>query len=198
MRLLPEMETALAGFDMAALEVDPQSAYCLTRELTIGYFNPGWFCFAQENSGAEACLRWGLGSSFLAGMTSVMRPSYDALFRTAALTLLPTQQIYLCPTPTRHRQYITRVLPLPSGVFVCHNTLVVERDHEDRGRPLGADYVSPLDLVLQCSNCRRVKHLKVENRWDWIPSLLEIPHEHTSHGLCEPCLAFFYPASAEP
>ncbi len=192
-RLLPAMATALADFDLTALESDPESVYGLTRELTLGYLNPAWFRFAERNAGAESCVAWGLGAPLMAAIAEPLRASYEALFGSAARSGGAVEQTYLCPTPTRQREYRIRVLPLPSGVFLCHNTLVVESEHTDPAQPFGAAYLSEHGFVVQCANCRRLRHASDASRWDWVPALVETPHPQTSHGVCATCLGFFYP-----
>jgi hypothetical protein len=37
----------------------------------------------------------------------------------------------------------------------------------------------------------------VENRWDWVPGWVAESPEDISHGLCDACAAYYYPADRE-
>ena len=55
-------------------------------------------------------------------------------------------------------------------------------------------YVNLDGAVVQCSHCRRCRHV-ITDEWAWVPSLVERSGADVTHGLCDPCLELLYPAA---
>jgi hypothetical protein len=70
------------------------------------------------------------------------------------------------------------------------------------GQPMRRDALDPIEtgiiyrgangLVTMCANCRRTRRAATKV-WDWVPSHVEEIPPGTTHGLCPPCLATYFP-----
>ena len=90
------------------------------------------------------------------------------------------------------------MLPLDPEGWLVYNALVVQRPRRDEAHPLGEAYVGPRGMIVQCSSCRRVRHGRDLDRWDWVPEVMQDKAVAISHGPCEPCLGFCFPPPIEP
>ncbi|GFE61750.1 hypothetical protein [Geobacter sp. AOG2] len=197
----------LLGF-MKAMEPDQgtEIIYGIRPDFRLSYFNEAWVRFARDNGGSPSLMSSEcLGLSVLDVTPEDLRPFYRELFTRAmaSVTYRPRSisHEYECSSPEKYRRFAMNLYRLEGGQgLLIVNALLVEMPHEARGTvPVvpAADADAYLDhhaLVIQCAACRRIKHQQHPGRWDWIPAWVRQPPERTSHGLCELCLNYYYPA----
>ncbi|KAB0670484.1 hypothetical protein F6V30_10090 [Oryzomonas sagensis] len=198
-RLLDFMETGWQGNGSEII-------YGVWPDFRLAYFNEGWVRFARENGGAPWLMSPEcLGRSVLEVTTPELRPFYRELF-TRAITTVTARPYsisheYECSSAEIYRKFAMLLFRLKGGQgLLIANSLVVEMPHTVRGTvPVepsanSAPYHNEHELVIQCAACRRIRHQQLEGRWDWIPAWVSQPPERTSHGLCDLCMSYYYPA----
>lgn len=193
LRLSGTVRTALAPFDLSVLETETYTIYALGPNFELGYMNPAWFKFADENNGSGVRTRFTLGVEVVRGIAPPLQDKYVSCLQRAQISGEPIEDNYLCPSPSLARTFRLRVLPLPAGGWLVHNALLVERPHDEPEYVFNESYKDARGLIVQCCSCRRVRHGTDTNRWDWVPSLLDSEPGPISHGLCTPCLGFAFP-----
>lgn len=182
-----------------ALELHPNAAVGLWRDLRIACVNPGWCRFSRDNGGAEwlgsAAV---LGVSYLDCIAPALRPFFEELFDGAAKRdrLTPATHLYECGSVHTHRRFVMAVFGLPQGEgLVVMHTLVEERARDADPIVVPADpdrYREGHGSIMQCAHCRRTRRPD-RSGWDWVGAWVETPPPNTSHGLCEICLEIYYP-----
>jgi len=186
----------LAPFDAVTLDEDPSSICALTTELRISYVNRAWFRFATDNDASWADGDWGIGTLITNAIPAILRPFYDELFRVALERREIVEHDYECSTPTLRRYFRMRILPCESGALLCVHSPLRESSHVAPGNPaLESRYRDGEGLILQCSNCRRVRCVTEPVQWEWVPAYVAEPMPDTSHGLCAVCTDYYYPTS---
>jgi len=201
----PSFEPLLEGFDREALDAHPGSVFGLSSDRRIAYVNAAWSRFAEENEGQPGIQHaWDLGASYLDAVAEPLRSFYEDLLRRAveagAASMHPAACDYECSSAETFRMYHMDVYALHGGRgYLLVNSLVVEEPHDPAKRaPHDPDrdaYTDPDGLIHQCSHCRRVENLRVQDRWDWVPDWVDEPPEETSHTVCTVCFEYFYPES---
>ena len=186
------MRSDLEAFDLPHLEAETHTIYALNPNLELGYMNPAWFQFANDNNGSNIANDFALGVSVLIGIAAPLREGFETFLQRAQMTGQPVESNYLCPSPLLSRTFRLRVLPLHTCGLLIHNALLVERPHNDLAHAFDNSYKDERELVVQCCSCRRVRHGTDQNRWDWVPALRESNSETISHTLCAPCLGFSF------
>lgn len=178
-------------FDAQALESDAATLVALDETGVIVWTNPAWRAFALENDGAEMLTRFGVGARYLDGIAGALRSFYEDVFVEAFQKNKILHHDYECSSDTVERQLHLRALPVPgAGLLLEHSTVwraPMERPGEEA---LETSYRNADGFVVQCSNCRRVRH-RERKRWDWVPAWVSDSHPSTSHGLCEICLDLY-------
>ena len=82
--------------------------------------------------------------------------------------------------------------------LVVEHSLVAESLHEGAdGEPDVSLYEGAGGIVLQCSNCRRVRRHD-RRAWHWVPALVAAPRPRTSHGICPTCAGFYWGVKDPP
>jgi len=182
--------------------------YGIRPDFRLAYFNEAWVQFARDNSGPPSLMSSEcLGLSVLDVTPEELRPFYSELFTRAitSVTARPRSisHEYECSSPKTYRRFAMNLYRLEAGSgLLVVNALLVEMPHEARGivpvEPAAnaAVYLNQHAFVIQCAACRRIKHQQHPGRWDWIPAWVSKPPERTSHGLCELCLNYYYPAKS--
>jgi hypothetical protein len=184
----------LAAFDRAALERQRGAVVALDPELVMVWANPAWARFADDNGAPDLTRRFPLGASYLDGIGEALRWFYDRSFRSTLTTKQPFEQDYECSSPEIERRFRLRALPIDGRGLLVEHTLVVERPHDPPSIVLeGVSYRDDDGLCHQCSNCRRVRRSD-DSAWDWIPAWVATSPESTSHGICPPCLGYYWGA----
>ncbi len=196
-RIQPGMVAALiAPFETAALDLLPATVCAVTPELRIAYVNPAWRAFGLSN-GVAALEAIDVGVDVLAVTPEVLRPYYAELFARARQTRTPLEHDYECSSPELHRVFRMRVHPCSSGALVIVHSLLRQEAHPQAPASALADaYRDDRRIVVQCSNCRRVRrpdaHDAATAAWDWVPAFVEHIPPGTSHGICAVCAQYYY------
>lgn len=187
----------LSAFDPGALKNDSSTLIALHPDATIAWTNEAYTRFAEESGHADVACRFGVGSSYFAGITPSLRTFYEEMFARALHTGAPAEHLYECHSPSSWRTYSLRVLPIGrSGLLLSHR-LVAQLPHPgEPAAPTEASYRDAHGHVLQCSNCRCVRRVDA-SAWDWVPRWVQDSPSQTSHGLCPLCAGFYWGLSRQ-
>lgn len=167
----------------------------LWPDLTIAYVNPSWFRFARDN-GAQADFdaRWTIGCNLLASIPEVLQAHYQASYDQCLQSGVPLDVDYECSTPDRFRVFRSTAYPLGGGqgLLVVHS-LRIDRAH-DRPvvEPAVERFIGQHGILVQCSYCRRFAEGLDDRRWLWVPDWVREPPAEVSHGICSPCLSYYF------
>jgi len=192
-----EFKYLLQGFNINDLNLLSGSVYGVWADFRLGYLNPAWFQFAQDNNGESRILsKWGLGRSILDCMSGHVEDFYRAQFEDCLDSHTVWGHDYECSSDKRYRRFHQIIYPLGlrEGLLFV-NSLLVERPQEQKvtGVPDESLYIGENKLISQCAHCRKVKNVTEPERWDWIPEWVKRCPEHTSHTFCPTCFGHFYP-----
>ncbi len=168
--------------------------YLLDRELRLQGWNGAWDEFALANDGAAVLESFPLGTSVLQGMTEDVAAFYLERYREVLHTQRFFEHDFECPSPTTRRRYRQTAYPVGggAGVVVTNHLMVAEPITEVEETFRVHRHVNGDGLLIQCCHCRKVRDFSRDNKWDWVPLLLESPHPETSHGFCPPCFRYYY------
>lgn len=182
----PSKELA-RNFDLDALRQEEGVVVALDGDDRIAWVNDAWARFAAENGGETVLARYGLGTRYIDGIRGPLADYFARAFASVRTSGEPWEIEYECSSPAIFRLHRMRVLPsVEAGLLVEHN--VVESRPHDRAAeiPRESDYRDDHGLLVQCSNCRRVR--RVGDGWRWIPAwVATTPAPPVSHGLCATC-----------
>lgn len=200
--ITPEFKEIIGQSRLDSLNNHPGTVYGIDSEYRITYLNPAWFQYSKKNGGASFSEEnWSLGRNILDCTPKVLEPFYKHLFESAfndeGSALSPTSIEYECSSPAVYRNFSMHFYPVSSvGLLIVHSVNVeaplnLKSDFKELN--LEEDqYIDDNGIVHQCANCRRIKNLQNEDRWDWIPKWVEAPALNTSHGICNPCAVHYY------
>jgi hypothetical protein len=198
-RVTDAFEPTLARYTVDDLERHAGTIIGLSPELRLSYLNPAWFRFARANGGEpRISLEWPLGRSIVESWDVPYRGFYEPHYRAALATQTVWTHEYDCSTPSAHRSFHQIVYAVPAGLLVVHSLAVTLADEDDRrstGPVAAATYVDAHGIITQCMHCRPGRRPGATERWDWIPEWTTAFPVATSHGLCETCFRFYYPAA---
>ncbi len=198
-QLDPEFKPLLRKFRLEDLRALSGATYGVWADFRLGYLNPGWFRFAEENHG-EAILggEWGLGTSILESMAAPVRRFYELNLSGCLESGTSWSHDYECSSPTVYRKFRQTAHPLgrQEGLLIV-TALAVERAHDEGRRPArapgAAGYVNDAGFISQCSHCRLVRNVTEPERWDWVPEWVRTRPTNLSHTLCPVCAAKYSP-----
>jgi hypothetical protein len=162
----------------------------LDTRCQILWVNEAWLRFAEAGGCDFALERY---PSYLDGIAGPLRDEYEQVLATVVATGKVFEQDYECSTPETIRHYRMRVLPfLPDGLLVEHTPIA------SHAAPPGEPAIEELYLgedqqIVQCSNCRRVRRpFEQAESWAWVPEWVAHSHPRTSHGMCTPCMGYYW------
>ena len=201
-RITPEFESIIGSSRLESLNSHPSTVYGLNSEYEISYLNPAWFKFAEVNGGDIFIGEdWSLGKNIFDCIPDILEDYYKKLFNSALEEVksenISIQSEYECSSPNIYRCFSMHLYSVGrDGLLVVHS-LVIEEPHTSlTGEGLLAldenEYIDDNGLVHQCANCRRIKNIKHNGRWDWLPKWIEKPRPNTSHGICFPCMSSLF------
>jgi len=167
-------------------------AYALGPDRTILATNPGWSRFARANGAGTSLERWERGdATFDDALPASLRAFYLDAFARVHGSGERWEHEYECSSGTVYRRFRTVVYPVEGQCLVVVNSLVLEAPHPGEESPPGEVYTTR-GVIVMCSHCRRVRNPTGTLRWDWVPAYVRAPPPNLSHGLCEPCEAFYW------
>ena len=187
---LPFPEFLEAAFDLPALERVESTIAVIDPAARLLWVNPAWHRFARENGGEESVFAG--SESYLDGIAPPLKDFYRSVFANALATGEVFEQDYECSSPEKRRLFRLRVLPIEGKGLLLEHALNAEGAHEGASEnDVEARYVSAAGIILQCSNCRRVRRHD-SHAWEWAPGFVARPRANTSHGLCPSCVGFYW------
>jgi len=155
----------------------------------ILWVNAAWHDFARRNGAGPAADSW---ASYFAAIAPPLCDYYRAAFANALATGDVFEQEYECSSGDELRRFHLRAMPIAGHGLVVEHSLLVAQPHELGSEDADeAAYRRDDGLVLQCSNCRRVRRAR-EPVWDWVPSLVVRQAQSVSHGICKSCVGFYF------
>jgi hypothetical protein len=195
MKLDQRFRHLLAAHDIDTLDTLSNVLYGITDLYTIFYFNSAFERFAISNSGEDVPVQSGIGTNVLDAISGSLKDYYRQAFESVLRSGNPFTHSYQCSSPERFREFKMIAYPLAQrkGILI-DNSLEVDEDivvtspaHRDE------EYVDPSGIINMCSNCRRIRSARDQNRWDWAPDIIRRRPKNISHGLCHACYHFYYP-----
>jgi hypothetical protein len=177
----------------AVLEQSPEPCFVVDESLFIVYCNSAWDRFALANAAPPEILGERVVSrNLLDFIGGDLKPFYTDLFARARRSGQPVSHDYECSSAGVFRLYRMQVFPLASS-FAVVNSLRLEHPHTRQAlAPDDTLYRSKNGLVCMCANCRRTNQAANPQAWDWVPAYLEDRKAKVTHGLCPPCMEFYY------
>lgn len=198
--ITPEFQALIGPSRLDSFNSSPGTVYGLDAHCNLTYFNPAWFAFAEENGKGSSILEdWTLGRNLFDAIPDALEGFYRTLFESAwdeNISPYSTRHAeYECHSPHLYRRFSMHLYPLNrAGMLIAHSLLVEEPfDRSSAQTPQTMDdYLNEDGMFVQCSNCRRLKHAVLEERWDWIPEFIQDPRKKTTHSICSLCLQHYY------
>jgi hypothetical protein len=187
-------------YDEGALEADASSFAAIDAGATIVWTNKAWRDFAEANGGPRSLRAGAVGLSYLEPIAPPILPFYAESFSRALETGTPLEQDYECSSDQVFRKFRLRALPVDQAGLLLEHRLIVERPHDrEAAAPVESAYRDNNGIVVQCANCRRVQRPD-RSTWDWIPEWVKEMPPRTGHGICAPCMGFYWsgPARRRP
>lgn len=178
-------------FDAEELHGDDVTTLALDSDGVIVWVNPAWARFAESNNAPDVAERFGVGSRYLDGVSGPLASYFAAVFENVRRTAEAWESDYECSSPETFRMMHMRVLPLTHGGLLIQHSTELVRPH-DRAPEEACEerYRDPCGLLLQCSNCRRVRD--PADGWHWVVQWVAQPPTSVSHGLCAPCATHYF------
>lgn len=198
MLCVPELEPHLAHFDRAQLDDHVGAIFALTPDLLLAGFNRAWFEFARANDGEPQITReWSLGRPLIDAIAAELRSFYLAGYRAVLASRRPWSHEYECHSPRVERRFHQTVSVLGDGAgLLVVNSLRHETLHDPQRAavpPAPFEEYRELDGgYRQCASCRRFRHARHVNRWDWVSAWVALPPRATTHVLCAICFENHY------
>lgn len=176
---------------MSELATSSDTAYVTTRELRLVRTNEGWTRFAMANAGEGTLERCQPGYRIDDALPAPLRDFYTAAFERAFVSRRPFEHDYECSSADVFRRMHMIVYPIADSFLLFVHSVRIEKEHS---RVPSQMSLAREGVVPMCAHCRRVR--EPNGAWLWVPALVASPPPNVSHGLCEPCMEFYYPALA--
>lgn len=177
---------------LGSLASSDDASYLLCPENRLIAVNAAFRRFALANGGADLCERWQGQRMFDAISPAPLRTFFVDALAQVRLRGEPWQHVYECSSAQHFRSFQMTAYPAEGQRVVIVHALRFEDPHTRIASPVDDALYEREGLITMCSHCRRVKHLKGRERWDWVPSYLHRQAMTVSHGLCGPCAAFYW------
>ena len=173
-----------------ALETVDATLAALDAHGAILWVHEAWYRFARDNGSDFTFERY---PSYFDGISGPLRGDYERVVADVIATNTVFEQDYECSSADTIRHYRMRVFPfLPDGLLVEHTQIATH--HTPSGVPATYElYLDENRIITQCSNCRRVRRpVQGAESWVWVPEWVARSRPGTSHGLCTPCLGYYW------
>ena len=182
----------LSKYDPDTLDRQADAIYGLWPDATIAFLNQGWFRFAKDNNAIDID-RWSLGASIFTSIPDSLIPFYKNHYSQVLREGCVWEHVYECSSPEMYRLFHMLTYPMAAEGLLVINSLRNEMPHD---RPVSqlpiSEYEDSHGIIHQCVHCRRVRRVRLEETWDWVPQFVRSPSQAISHGLCFPCFTFYY------
>ncbi len=179
-------------FDSKWIEQSRNTILGIDRDFRIIMLNQAYFAFAVANSGENIASDFGIGTNILDAISGPQKVYYRELFASCFDKNEPTAHEYECSSPGVFRLLKLFIYPTSQkNVLLLDHAVIVEQSRQLNTISLSRDtYIDDHGTMHQCGHCRRVRH-NDGSRWDWLNGAFDYPD--VSHGICESCLATYYP-----
>nr|WP_321395671.1 hypothetical protein [uncultured Desulfobacter sp.] len=163
-------------------------------EMKLKAYNKAWEAFALANGGENITQRYDLGVC----ITDVGEEPLKSFMRRKYREAIALNQMfglnYECSSGQLLRVFRLNAYPLMNqkGLVISHH-LVKACAHLEESVAFTKQFVNSDGVISQCMSCRKIKDPNSEDRWLWVPSLLEKGIANISHGICSRCLDHYYP-----
>ncbi|MCE9607805.1 MAG: hypothetical protein K8U03_23205 [Planctomycetia bacterium] len=185
----------LTAFKLPALQESQDIVYGLWPDLSLAFTNAAWTKFAANNGGEPIVSeQWRLGRNILDAIPQPLKAFYESHYRNCLSLERPWEHIYECSTPDALRMFHMTALPVGrnEGILVINSLRIETPMDREAAEPLETTYRNRHGMLIQCAHCRRFRRAAVATTWDWVRDWVRSPRENVSHGICEPCLGFYY------
>lgn len=188
---VPPPATLQQHYDLGALRAEEGMIVALDHDDRISWVNDAWLRFASENGGDGVLARHGTGTRYIDGICGPLADYFAKAFATVRGSGEPWVFEYECSSAMTFRLHRMRVLPIGEAGLLVEHSAVDTRPHDRVAEaPEASEYRDAAGLLVQCSNCRKVR--RVGDGWRWIPAWVSSPPAPpVSHGLCAPCEGLF-------
>ncbi len=184
-------------FDLDELDRDESTMVAVDAAGRIRWANAAWRRFAEQNGAPELPARFGVGASYFDGVRGPLRAYYERKLRLCLSSSRPLKRLYDCSSAEAQRLFHLRLLPLSVDLALFVHSVHVAGPHPSAPLPPDENaYRGERGVIVQCSNCRRVRRRGLE-AWDWVPAWVAAQPARVSHGLCAPCVGYYYGDSSE-
>lgn len=180
------------GFEQEWIETTHNTIMGIDKNCRIMLINQAYLQFARDNGGERIAADYNLGANMLDAISGPQREFYSEFFNNCFGANDVISHAYECSTPDRYRLFKLFVYPTPGrDALLLDHAIVVEHEHKHQSSSYSQEhYIDKDSLMHQCGYCRRVRHNN-SRQWDWLES--SFTYSNISHGLCESCLAHYYP-----
>ncbi|MCK5241223.1 hypothetical protein KAR34_02110 [bacterium] len=185
----------LKDVSLTALDKTPDIVYFIDDNYCLQGYNPAWRHFARKNHGESVLDKFPLGTSIMAAFADQARGFYWQAYWQSLHQHKKWEQDYECSSSEDYRVYHQTATPLKNnqGLMIT-NRLVKKAPIKCEPHEPDKCYFNEHGSIIQCCHCRKVRnHSSEEQKWDWVPILVEKPHPDTDYTFCPRCYTIYYP-----
>jgi hypothetical protein len=191
------LDAVFRDVSRADMDADPAVCFVLDEKLRLIYCNPSWDRFAEQNGAPHLRAKLVLGMAALDSTSGELFDYYRYRYHEVLADRRPRDHDFHCSSPEVERlmrMHIYRSRNAPALLISC--SMRIERSHSGpSGEPIQDLYRNAQGVIVMCSNCRRTRRAAVEpETWDWVADFVRRMPGGVSHGLCNLCLNYYYPA----
>lgn len=198
MKLVEDFRDSLQGYDLTAIEQSDDVTFVVDADFRLTAYNPAYASFGRANGLRELEGRFGLCCSVLQAISGPVKQIYHKLWTRILESGEVVSRDYYCSSALEFRLFRQTAYPLRNRAgLIISNHLVIETPINQREGfipvKLTTEHTTRSGIVIQCSNCRKIKNQRAENRWDWIVEAVVKSSANVSHSICPLCLEHYYP-----
>jgi len=185
----------LESFKLPALQETQDIVYGLWPDFSLAFTNAAWAKFAASNGGEPAVSeQWSLGRNILDAIPQPLKAFYESHYRNCLSLERPWEHVYECSSPDALRMFHMTALPVGKGegILVINSLRIETPIDRETAEPSETTYRNRHGMLVQCAHCRRFRRAASATTWDWVTDWVRSRQENVSHGICEPCLGFYY------
>lgn len=194
----PGFISFLADFDINRLQDSADIIYIIDADFRLRGYNTSWEIFARKNNGQNVLTKFTLGTDITEALHGRLKEYYSQLYQKVLSTGERMDHEYECSSDKSYRKYRQSLYPLKhkAGIIIS-NHLLIEKPIDADPVKFNACHSGKSGVIIMCSHCRRTKDQNHRDKWDWIAEFVKEMPANLSHGLCNQCIAFYYPGFLE-
>ena len=182
------------GLDLYRVTALDDVVYVIDEDFRLRAVNAAWHLFARRNGADHLPRDYPLGCRVLDAFCDDAVEFFVPLCRHVLTTGQRFDHDYRCDTPFAQRRFRQSVYPVPAGAgLLVSNHLLVSRPHTGPFTAPAPRHRDSQGRVRQCAHCRRVRDNSGEEKWDWVPALVDAPAPGTVHVYCPLCADLHQP-----